>query len=337
MVFGEYDLAAVLRRYRVLTACWFGIVLLACWSQESVSKTPGENFSSVPSLAEHNRTTFNNSGDSSGLPFRDLPRLRTPGQLPGLGSLPVFEPITIPPLYNSNQEAAGPYDPGVLNVGLLLLGLGEFMSGSWPFVIDTLSAEEIVSIERQQQFSWSWLRWLDTVSTTMQCGLADGTSDLLLYSSVTAPIIYGLFALPQSQQVDDRSSGDYVGTYASALAVNYVLNSVVKHWVQRKRPYLFNREIEVSEKLKNYPDYSKSFYSGHTAFAFMAAAFLTRSYADYNPGKHEELRVIGYSSFSAATLTGLFRILAGKHFPTDVIVGAAIGTLVGWGVPQAMK
>ena len=31
--------------------------------------------------------------------------------------------------------------------------------------------------------------------------------------------------------------------------------------------------------------------------------------------------------------TGLFRILAGKHFPTDVLVGAVAGTAVGITVP----
>ena len=64
----------------------------------------------------------------------------------------------------------------------------------------------------------------------------------------------------------------------------------------------------------------KSFPSGHTAQAFMAATFLHRTYGQ---------RSIWYSvaGYSVAAATGAFRILNNAHWLTDVLAGAAVGIL----------
>lgn len=38
-------------------------------------------------------------------------------------------------------------------------------------------------------------------------------------------------------------------------------------------------------------------------------------------------------SYSLATLTGISRVYAGCHFATDVLMGAAVGTAIGFFVP----
>jgi membrane-associated phospholipid phosphatase len=37
--------------------------------------------------------------------------------------------------------------------------------------------------------------------------------------------------------------------------------------------------------------------------------------------------------YGAATGVGALRVAAGKHFPTDIIVGAVLGSAIGWLVP----
>jgi len=37
--------------------------------------------------------------------------------------------------------------------------------------------------------------------------------------------------------------------------------------------------------------------------------------------------------FGAAAATAALRVIAHKHFPTDVATGAALGFVVGWTVP----
>jgi membrane-associated phospholipid phosphatase len=39
------------------------------------------------------------------------------------------------------------------------------------------------------------------------------------------------------------------------------------------------------------------------------------------------------TSLLAASVTGYLRYYAGKHYPTDIIAGAAMGSITGWGIP----
>ncbi len=67
-------------------------------------------------------------------------------------------------------------------------------------------------------------------------------------------------------------------------------------------------------------DYT-SFPSGHTTAAFAVASVLAYGYRD---------KIwVGLTSYTIATLVGISRIHDGKHWPTDVIGGAALGTFIG--------
>jgi membrane-associated phospholipid phosphatase len=64
----------------------------------------------------------------------------------------------------------------------------------------------------------------------------------------------------------------------------------------------------------------RSFPSTHTALAFVSATFLHEEYKD---------RSIWYSiaGYSAATATGVLRMLNNEHWMSDVLVGAGLGIL----------
>lgn len=62
-----------------------------------------------------------------------------------------------------------------------------------------------------------------------------------------------------------------------------------------------------------------SFPSGHSVTAFALAFVLSRAYPRY-----------AFLFYGLASLVALSRVYLAKHFPSDVVAGAAIGLLAGW-------
>lgn len=65
-----------------------------------------------------------------------------------------------------------------------------------------------------------------------------------------------------------------------------------------------------------------SFPSGHTAGAFAAASVFAGMYREQHPW-------VPWVAYGTATLVGASRVALGRHFPTDVLVGACIGDSFG--------
>jgi undecaprenyl-diphosphatase len=89
-------------------------------------------------------------------------------------------------------------------------------------------------------------------------------------------------------------------------------NAVVKRIVRRERPRL--RGLAPLGRAPSTP----SFPSGHAATSFTAAVAL----GALAPGARMPL-------VAAATLMSLTRPYLGVHYPSDVLAGAALGTVVG--------
>jgi membrane-associated phospholipid phosphatase len=77
----------------------------------------------------------------------------------------------------------------------------------------------------------------------------------------------------------------------------------------------------------------RSFFSGHAAFGFTAAALVCLD--------HEKNDLLGEpwdalscgGGYLAAAATSTFRVVADMHYASDIVTGALLGTLVGYGVP----
>jgi membrane-associated phospholipid phosphatase len=66
---------------------------------------------------------------------------------------------------------------------------------------------------------------------------------------------------------------------------------------------------------------SDSFPSGHSMGAFAVATVFARSYSGN--------RAVPWLAYGGATMIGLSRIALGRHFPSDVLVGAVLGHSIG--------
>ena len=117
---------------------------------------------------------------------------------------------------------------------------------------------------------------------------------------------------------DDRTTSQ-VGLHTlETLALTSLVTTAVKVTVGRSRPG-FNREPDEFDSFNGSDDYW-SFPSGHTSRGFALATVLTLELVD-------EASWIPYVAYPLATWVGATRVLDEKHWPTDVLAGAALGVL----------
>ncbi len=114
-----------------------------------------------------------------------------------------------------------------------------------------------------------------------------------------------------------------------ALTWSSALNLNVRALRLHPRPFVYNANNGSSENAREAPEAAGGFYSGHASSAFLGAVYLSTVY----PLRHPEFEHPGWlwaGSLAAASTVAILRVAAGKHFPSDVAAGAAVGSLLGW-------
>jgi membrane-associated phospholipid phosphatase len=111
---------------------------------------------------------------------------------------------------------------------------------------------------------------------------------------------------------------------------------LAKDLAGRRRPWVHNTSLSVEERLAlsagDPLDARRSFFSGHASSAFALATLLSTVYADVH-GRSSASDAVWAVSLSAAALTGVARVKAGMHYPSDVLAGAVVGAAIGRLVP----
>lgn len=117
---------------------------------------------------------------------------------------------------------------------------------------------------------------------------------------------------------------------AESVLVSNMLSTLTGLAVRRPRPYAYGTEASSSRRTEG--EASLSFYSGHTANAFAAVLSTFQALHRLHPRTATPWVFLGVG-LAAASFVGMSRVLAGQHFPTDVIAGALVGSSVGILVP----
>ena len=173
-----------------------------------------------------------------------------------------------------------------------------------------------------QQFDEQALVW---IAEHVRCGILDPLMKLYTQLGNTGMlfIVLGVLMLFFKQT---RKAG--VSALCAMLIGLIVVNFTIKPLVARARPWL------VIENFVNLvPEHDpNSFPSGHTNAAFAFALAVCRS---------APKRWMKITAVCMAVVMGLSRLYVGVHFPSDVLVGAVVGSLCGllgaWIVKQAWE
>jgi len=113
-----------------------------------------------------------------------------------------------------------------------------------------------------------------------------------------------------NQQIYEIGRSLFIGLISAGIAAQ-----LIKHLVGRARPRITDASLFIGPSFKGGYD---SFPSGHTALGFCLAIILS-----YHLPRYRAL------FYLFAVITGLWRVEELAHFPSDILGGAMVGTIVG--------
>ncbi len=177
-------------------------------------------------------------------------------------------------------------------------------------------------------------------------------SDAVMIASFVTPFVFNTLDLA-IWGADRANHGLWLWSDAliimEAIAVTGALTNMAKWAFTRYRPYAYigihdtarYDEIQADPDLRDSlqeaveeQDAALSFWSGHTSLTFAAlcasATLLTAKHMNDHPAP---LFALWGGTFAAGAVVAILRVESGKHFPSDVIVGALVGSAIGIVVP----
>ena len=142
------------------------------------------------------------------------------------------------------------------------------------------------------------------------------TSDMLLR------VLYGLAMVLLLWKGSTRLRWMVLFSLVVLLLTDQVSAHYLKHWIARPRPCHTLTNIHLLVGCGG----GFSMPSSHAANSFGQAAFFALLVSRYR-----------WHLFTFASLIAISRVFVGVHYPFDVIVGSAIGCLLGWSVAYVFR
>jgi membrane-associated phospholipid phosphatase len=152
------------------------------------------------------------------------------------------------------------------------------------------------------------LPWFDRFAVGVPDATAGRASDLLVLGLGGATLL--------ETAIGEERRGSAVITL-EAVAWTFAVTEVAKTLIRRERPVMYtDGALAAAAEFDN----QRSMWSGHTSVAFALAT----GYVLNNPGQDLGPKI---AAMFAAAGVGALRIVAHKHFLSDVVAGALVGTL----------
>ncbi|MDB4986911.1 MAG: hypothetical protein JWN04_2089 [Myxococcaceae bacterium] len=153
-------------------------------------------------------------------------------------------------------------------------------------------------------------------------------SDALLFGVVPLATFGGV-ALMAGHHPEANALATDMLMLSEAVVLTADLTLLTKYVFGRQRPYAYAARVDHLDVARR-PQDNLSFFSGHSSstFSMAVAAGTIATLRGY-----EQAPWVWAIGMPLAALTGYFRIAADKHYFTDVLTGALVGSAVGVLVP----
>jgi membrane-associated phospholipid phosphatase len=171
-------------------------------------------------------------------------------------------------------------------------------------------------------------------------------SDDMMLASIAAPFAIDVYLVTLGVHQNVDVSGQMLIINLQSLALTGFLSLFAEHAVARQRPYVQDcgpdghvRDAQGQLLLNSCsgPADNQSFYSGHSA--------ITATMAGLTCVHHQHLPLYGGGAadlfpclvmIGASVTTGIARLMADKHWASDVVLGWSIGTFSGYVLPSIL-
>ncbi|TMA30125.1 MAG: phosphatase PAP2 family protein [Deltaproteobacteria bacterium] len=164
------------------------------------------------------------------------------------------------------------------------------------------------------------LNFIDRGAVSSNNSGANVASDVAVAIAIAGPPVIDLFDVGLS-----KAFGEDLMIFAETLAVDTAIQQVANFAVARPRPRTYANDPAYLTSAEGY----LSFYSGHVATVF-AALSAASSTVRLRYGEQIWPWILTGAVGSSVAVE---RVLAGSHFPTDVLAGALAGVAIGIAVP----
>jgi membrane-associated phospholipid phosphatase len=159
-------------------------------------------------------------------------------------------------------------------------------------------------------------------------GPVNQTANLASYVTSAAETGLGLLFIGASRRGEGRAAFlEDAAVITQAVSVTAAATMALKVLLHRPRPLMF-----VPGQGGITIDDGRGFPSSHTSISFaVASAYASILHRRGLASSHAaQIGVL----FGTAAVTGVLRVVAHEHFPSDVVAGAALGLVVGWIIPK---
>jgi hypothetical protein len=189
-------------------------------------------------------------------------------------------------------------------------------------------SKESSSTEDIQNLNVSDINGFDRWAADVYSEKAADVSDILFYGAMPLP-----FLLMADKEIR-KDFGKISFLYFQTMSMTGLFYTGVPYLIDRYRPYAYNPDATMDDKKSG--NAKNSFFAGHVALVATSTFFIAKVYSDYHPDS--KLKYWLYGAAVAATgATSYLRHKGGRHFPSDILVGIAQGTLTGILVPHFHK
>ncbi|MFZ1561702.1 MAG: phosphatase PAP2 family protein [Saprospiraceae bacterium] len=203
-----------------------------------------------------------------------------------------------------------------IGISLNVLGISLLNHADHP------DATEIATLRREDVWSF------DRGATFNNSKTAGKWSDIILYSASTIPF------LTYFDKTCRNEGGSIALMAVETWLITNGITDIVKASTKRYRPLVYNDQFSLEEKLAN--GSRRSFFSGHTSSTTALSFFTAKVILDTHPDMKNKWIVWSLGAAIPAAI-GYLRYEAGKHYPTDIITGYAVGATIGYLIPHIHK